>query len=142
MGSGKSTVGPIIAKSIGYGFVDLDAEIERRHGKTITSLFNELDEPGFRVIETSELTRVGKDDRVVVSTGGGIVTVEEHNRVGGLGSRVASEVVKDKPVPMRFVAVEDTFGRSGDVEGLFHRFGLTTDNIIEKTREIIHGREG
>jgi transketolase len=71
----------------------------------------------------------------------GIVTVEEHNRVGGLGSRIAAEVVKDKPVPMRFVAVDDTFGRSGDVEGLFQRFGLTDDNIVEKVRDIMKRRE-
>ncbi len=71
----------------------------------------------------------------------GIVTVEEHNRVGGLGSRIASEVVKYRPVPMRFVAVDDTFGRSGDVEGLFQRFGLTDDNIVGKVKDIMKRRE-
>ena len=70
----------------------------------------------------------------------GIVTVEEHNRVGGLGSRIASEVVRDRPVPMRFVAVDDTFGRSGDVDGLFLRYGLTADRIAEKARELVRGK--
>lgn len=70
----------------------------------------------------------------------GIVSVEEHNRVGGLGSRIASEVVRDRPVPMRFVAVDDSFGRSGDVEGLFHRFGLTTDNIVDMAKQVIRDR--
>ena len=47
-GSGKSTIGPIIANAIGYEFIDLDTEIELRHDRTITSLFNELGESGFR----------------------------------------------------------------------------------------------
>ncbi len=81
MGSGKSTMGPIVANAIGYDFIDLDAEIEQRHMKAITSLFNELGESGFRAIETAELSRVGQGERIVVSTGGGIVTVADNRRI-------------------------------------------------------------
>jgi len=81
MGSGKSTMGPIIANAIGYEFIDLDTEIEQRHSRTIVSLFNELGESGFRAIETSELSRVRQAERTVVSTGGGIVTVADNRRI-------------------------------------------------------------
>ena len=81
MGSGKSTMGPIIANAIGYGFTDLDMEIEKRQQRTIGSMFNELGEAGFRAIESAELRRVCRRKRMVLSTGGGIVTVDENRRV-------------------------------------------------------------
>ena len=81
MGSGKSTMGPMIANCIGYGFLDLDSVIEHHHEKTIASLFNELGESGFRTIETAELRRAAGLDRTVMSTGGGIVTVPENRSI-------------------------------------------------------------
>jgi transketolase len=104
----------------------------------------ELAEEGVsaRVVNMSSLKPLDHDViRRASAETAGIVTVEEHNRVGGLGSRIASEVVKDRHVPMRFVAVDDTFGRSGDVEGLFQLFGLTVENIKDKAKEILSGRE-
>lgn len=74
-------MGPIIANAISYEFIDLDTEIEQRHARTITSLFNELGESGFRAIETAELRLVVQGERTVVSTGGGIVTVADNRRI-------------------------------------------------------------
>ncbi len=81
MGSGKSTMGPMIANAIGYRFIDLDMEIEQRHDTTIGSVFNELGESGFRAIESAELRRVFRRERTVLSTGGGIVTLAENRRL-------------------------------------------------------------
>ena len=51
MGAGKSTVGPVLAKNLGMGFVDSDREIERREGKSIPQIFAERGERGFRLAE-------------------------------------------------------------------------------------------
>lgn len=60
---------------------------------------------------------------------GAIVTAEEHQVHGGLGSAVAEVVVKNYPVPMEFVGVKDSFGGSGEPEELMIKFGLTWREI-------------
>jgi transketolase len=60
---------------------------------------------------------------------GAIVTAEEHQVHGGLGSAVAEVIVKNYPVPMEFVGVKDRFGESGEPEELMVRFGLTWKEI-------------
>ncbi|MBQ9161836.1 MAG: transketolase family protein [Clostridia bacterium] len=68
---------------------------------------------------------------------GAIVTAEEHNFIGGLGSAVAEVVAECCPVPVLRVGVEDTFGRSGKVPPLLEAYGLTADNIADKVRKAI-----
>ncbi len=68
---------------------------------------------------------------------GAIVTVEEHNVIGGLGAAVAEVIVKSRPVPVEMVGVEDQFGRSGPGEELLKLYGLTAENIIEKAKKAI-----
>ncbi len=68
---------------------------------------------------------------------GAIVTAEEHNVYGGLGSAVAEVVVKECLVPMEFVGVEDTFGHSGAPFDLLKHFGLTAENIALKAKKAI-----
>ncbi len=65
---------------------------------------------------------------------GAIVTAEEHNIIGGLGSAVAEAVCESCPVPMLRVGVEDKFGKSGKVPPLLEEYGLTAANIAEKVR--------
>src|SRR5262249_21397992 len=60
----------------------------------------------------------------------GIVVAEEHLLHGGLGSAVAMSVARQYPVPMRFVALRDTFAESGTPEGLLAKFGLTAEDIV------------
>lgn len=68
---------------------------------------------------------------------GAIVTCEEHNIIGGLGSAVSEVVVKNAPVPMEFVGVEDIFGKSGKPADLLIKYGLTSDKIIEKAKAVL-----
>ena len=68
---------------------------------------------------------------------GALVTAEEHTIYGGLGSAVAEVLVENCPVPMARVGVEDTFGRSGTVPALMEYYGLTSENIVKKAKEII-----
>ncbi len=68
---------------------------------------------------------------------GAIVTVEEHNIIGGLGSAVAEVVCEECPAPMLRVGVEDKFGKSGAVVPLLEEYGLTKENVAEKARKAI-----
>lgn len=77
-GCGKSTVGPLIARLIGKQFVDADALIVERAGKSIPDIFNEEGEDGFRKWETAVLAELGGKSGLVIATGGGCVTREEN----------------------------------------------------------------
>lgn len=68
---------------------------------------------------------------------GAIVTAEEHNIIGGLGSAVTEVVCEGRPVPVLRVGVEDKFGRSGKVPELLELYGLTPAAIADKARRAI-----
>lgn len=68
---------------------------------------------------------------------GCIVTCEEHNIIGGLGSAVAEVVCEKCPVPMLRVGIADKFGRSGSVEDLLERYKLTPAEIVAKAKAAI-----
>ena len=68
---------------------------------------------------------------------GAIVTAEEHNIIGGLGSAVAEVVSEGCPVPVLRVGVEDVFGRSGTVPALLEAYGLTPANIVAKAKAAV-----
>ena len=68
---------------------------------------------------------------------GCIVTAEEHNVIGGMGSAVAEAVCEEYPVPVVKLGVEDTFGKSGPAVDLLHIFGLDADNIVKKAKQAI-----
>ncbi|PKP03613.1 MAG: transketolase [Bacteroidetes bacterium HGW-Bacteroidetes-6] len=61
---------------------------------------------------------------------GAIVTAEEHQIAGGLGSAVAEVLVENCPVPMAFVGMRDSFGESGKPEELMEKYGLSTTGIV------------
>jgi len=68
---------------------------------------------------------------------GAIVVAEEHLAQGGLGSRVAQTVVREKPVPMAFVNLGDRYAMSGKAEELLQRYGLTPGNIEESVKSVV-----
>ena len=72
-GSGKSTIGPLLANSLGYEFVDLDQSIEKSAGKSITRIFAENGEEYFRALELRTLRELVEQKRLVVSLGGGVL---------------------------------------------------------------------
>ena len=67
----------------------------------------------------------------------GIVTVEEHSIIGGLGSAVAEVVSEKYPTRVIRVGTMDTFGESGDGNLLLEKYGLNVDNIVEKAKAIL-----
>ena len=68
---------------------------------------------------------------------GAVVTVENHNYIGGLYSAVAEVLAAKCPVRMGRVAVEDTFGEVGPVDYLAERFGLTVEHIVEAAEGVV-----
>jgi shikimate kinase len=78
MGSGKSTIGPLLAENLGYSFLDTDTTIEKLVGQSISEIFQAVGEPEFRKIETQVLAEVSAYIRLVVATGGGI-PIEREN---------------------------------------------------------------
>ncbi len=66
----------------------------------------------------------------------GILVCEEHSYIGGLFSAISEYVVRKNPIPIDFVAVNDTFGESGKVEELFEKYGLGIDTIIKKGKMV------
>ncbi len=68
---------------------------------------------------------------------GAIVTAEEHNIIGGLGSAVAEVLAENAPAPMLRVGTRDIFGRSGVPARLFEIYGLDTKTIVEKAKEVV-----
>ncbi|MBE6292842.1 MAG: shikimate kinase [Bacteroidales bacterium] len=71
MAAGKTTLGKALAKELGLQFIDLDHYIEARYHRTISQLFAEKGEYGFRKIEQSMLHEVAEFEDVIISTGGG-----------------------------------------------------------------------
>jgi len=68
---------------------------------------------------------------------GAIVVAEEHLAQGGLGSRVAQTVTREKPVPMEFVNLDDRYSVSGKAEELLQRYGLTARDIEELVKSVV-----
>ncbi|QZY55779.1 transketolase family protein [Crassaminicella profunda] len=68
---------------------------------------------------------------------GAIVTAEEHNVIGGLGSAVAEVLVENKPVPMKRIGTQDTFGESGKPKELMEKYELTAKDIVKAVKSVI-----
>jgi shikimate kinase len=88
-GAGKSTVGRALSEHLAMSFLDTDAIIEEKSGKTITDIFVVEGEPAFRALELETLSQVLKVDNAVVSLGGGAPVSElAQSAIGDSGSHV------------------------------------------------------
>lgn len=79
MGTGKSAVGRELARRLARPFVDMDALIEEREGRTISQIFAESGEPYFRRLEAEIIEELAARQGLVIATGGGAL-IPEHNR--------------------------------------------------------------
>ncbi|MBA7467216.1 Apulose-4-phosphate transketolase subunit B [subsurface metagenome] len=80
------------------------------------------------------------DEAIIIKAAtdtGAIVTAEEHLEHGGLGSSVAQVVARYHPVPMEFIAIKDTYAKSGKAAELLQRYGLTAKDIEQAVRSVI-----
>ena len=72
MGSGKSTTGKRLAQRLGYSFLDTDQQIVEQFGMTVNEIFDQQGENAFRQMETKLIEELALEDKIVVSTGGGL----------------------------------------------------------------------
>ena len=96
-----------------------------------------LEEEGISVELINMHTIKPLDNEAVIKAAkktGCIVTAEEHNIIGGLGSAVSEVVAEEYPVPVVRVGVNDEFGKSGPAVELLHLYGLDAKNIVEKAK--------
>lgn len=77
-GAGKTTIGKLLAKKMNYEFVDIDDQIEKKENKSISQIFADEGEKFFRQLETKMLTELINFDKIVISTGGGIIKNEKN----------------------------------------------------------------
>ena len=90
------------------------------------------------VIDMATIKPLDKDALLkAAKASGAIVTVEEHNIIGGLGSAVSELLSEEYPVPVVKVGVKDTFGRSGKATELVDYFGLGVKDIVEAAKRAI-----
>ncbi len=91
-----------------------------------------------RVINIATIKPIDRD--IIIKAAketGAIVTAEEHNVIGGLGSAVAEVLCEECPVPMLRVGTQDVYGASGVPADLFKIYGLDTETIVAKAKEVI-----
>ncbi len=91
-----------------------------------------------RVINIHTIKPIDKD--IIIKAAketGAIVTAEEHNVHGGLASAVSEVIVENYPVPVKFVAIMDRFGKSGKPALLMKEYGITAEDIVNKAKEAI-----
>ncbi|MDI6833859.1 MAG: shikimate kinase [Bacteroidales bacterium] len=77
-GAGKTTVGKLLAKKINYEFLDIDDQIEKKENKSISQIFADEGEEFFRQLETKMLNELINFDKIIISTGGGIIKNEKN----------------------------------------------------------------
>lgn len=91
-----------------------------------------------RIIHIHTIKPIDKDIIIKAAKETGlIVTAEEHNIIGGLGSAVAEVLAENYPVPMKRIGTNDVFGKSGDPNELMEKYGLNKGNIVKVVRKAI-----
>lgn len=158
MGTGKTTVGRLLAERLGYTFVDADDEIEREQGVSITHIFSELGEAHFRDLETDMLKRLSARENLVISAGGGAViraeNVESLKKGGPVVCLAATpEEIYDRvrhSTHRPLLKVDDPLGRIRELMELRRKFysradykvdtgGLTPGEVVDKILDMVKG---
>jgi len=86
-------------------------------------------------MDEEQVVKVAKRTRAVV-------TVEEHQIAGGMGSAVSELLARTYPVPIEFVGVQDKYGQSGEPAELVEYYGMGVRSIIDKVRKVIKRKNG
>lgn len=105
---------------------------------------HELEQKGLKICVINNHTIKKMDEKTIVKAAedaGAILTVEEHQIEGGMGSRVAEILAKTCPVPMEFIGVDNRFGESGNPSELTEKMGMGVENIKAKILKLIE-RQG
>lgn len=100
----------------------------------------QLEEKGIESLVINNHTIKPIDEQVIIRAAklaGAVVTVEEHQVMGGLGSATAEVLAKNFPVPMEFIGMPDSFGESGTPDELLEKYKMKSKHIIEAVKKVI-----
>lgn len=101
---------------------------------------NELENEGIEIIVVNNHTIKPLDKKTIIDVArktGAVVTVEEHQIAGGVGSAVAEILAQGYPVPIEFIGVYDQFGQSGEPNKLIEHYGMDIKSIKEAVKKVI-----
>lgn len=104
------------------------------------SAARDLEDEGINVIVVNNHTIKPLDEKKILEVAkkcGAVVTVEEHNIIGGLGGAVAEVLAKKYPTPMEFIGMKDVFGESGPPEELIKKYGMGIEDIKKAVKKVI-----
>jgi transketolase len=99
-----------------------------------------LKKDGIKAMVINNHTIKPLDEKTIIAAAkkcGAVVTVEEHQVAGGMGSAVAECLAKNHPVPMRFIGMQDKFGESGKPEELIVHFGMDAPDIVKAAKDVM-----
>jgi shikimate kinase len=136
MGAGKSTIGPILANTLGWDFFDLDCVIEKDAEKKIKEIFTEYGEPYFRDIETNTLHRLSTGKNIVVALGGGTITISRNMDVLKNTGTIVYLKTSPEKVYQRLKNKRDRpilLGENGDC--------LSKDEFLKKVNSLFESRK-
>jgi len=100
----------------------------------------DLEKEGLKIRVINNHTIKPMDEETIIQAAkdaGAVVTVEEHQVQGGMGSRVAEILAQNYPVPMEFIGVQNRFGESGNPNELIEHFGMGVSHIIAAVKKVI-----
>jgi len=100
----------------------------------------ELEEVHINVLVANVSTIKPLDEKTVVELArrtGTIVTCEDHQVAGGMGSAIAESLARSSPTPMEFIGLKDTFAESGQTDELIEKYGLDKNSIKEAVRKVL-----
>jgi len=101
---------------------------------------NELDAEGIEVLVANVSTIKPIDEKSIIDLSrktGAVVTVEDHQVMGGLGGAIAEVLAKNKPTPMEFIGLQNTFAESGTPKELMQKYKMDSKAIIEAVKKVI-----
>lgn len=107
MGSGKTTIGELLAEKTGYLFIDLDRVIELSESKTINEIFKTSGEEYFREIESKIIRKVYSNNRCVFACGGGVILRGENMKVIRENSKVVYLEISPREAHNRLIKTSD-----------------------------------
>lgn len=81
MGAGKTTIGKELSNKLNLRFIDMDDEIEKQSKMSIVDIFEKYGENRFREIESKLLEKIALEDDIIISTGGGIIKIDDNRKL-------------------------------------------------------------
>ena len=143
-GSGKSTIGRILSKKLNYKFFDTDENIEDEAKSKINDIFTHKGEEYFRELETRILSKLIKIDKVVISTGGGIILKNKNilNKCFNIYLQCDEDVLierasrnKDRPLLLTDIKknMKNLFNERKDIYNDLADLKINTKSDIQKT---------